>query len=82
MDAMTPAELAAATWKPVCDLPTRVQHYCELPPACSCGLRWTEAQWLELPLVGYQIDPEECLEMRNCSCGSTRSRLCRLVGAP
>jgi hypothetical protein len=63
--------------------PTRVQHYCDLPPSCSCGMRWTESQWLALPLVGYQIDTDDNhLEMRNCKCGSTRSRLCRLVGAP
>jgi hypothetical protein len=42
--------------------------------ACSCGRRHTQAQWGALPFVGVQETSDgERLELRNCSCGSTRA---------
>jgi len=38
---------------------------------CSCGREYTRAEWAQLYLVGYQVDPEETIELRNCACGST-----------
>ena len=36
---------------------------------CGCGAEHTAAEWARLELVGYQ----DSLELRNCTCGSTRS---------
>jgi hypothetical protein len=44
---------------------------------CSCGIEYTAAQWDRLPSVGQQdmrAYGSPLLDMRNCSCGSTRSR--------
>lgn len=40
---------------------------------CGCGRAYTEQSWNALPLVGYQADEVETLELRNCTCGSTHS---------
>ena len=41
---------------------------------CSCGQSFTLAQWQQLPFVGTQATlDDELLELRNCSCGSTRA---------
>jgi hypothetical protein len=38
---------------------------------CSCGKRYTSAQWRRLPYVGVLDLGDEILEHRNCPCGST-----------
>lgn len=47
----------------------------EIVNVCSCGKAYTLAEWLALPYVGVQCDEVEHLEMRNCTCGSTRARV-------
>lgn len=43
---------------------------------CACGIGFTLAQWANLDLAGVQDDGDSVLlEMRNCSCGSTRARI-------
>lgn len=49
----------------------------QFPKACPCGKKYTKAQWEKLPSKGIQVieadeeGPEERLDLRNCSCGST-----------
>lgn len=44
---------------------------------CACGLKYTREGWAALDYVGSQFTPEdeygpdEALELRTCSCGST-----------
>lgn len=38
---------------------------------CACGRRYTTYTWKRLPLVGYQDDEVERLELRTCACRST-----------
>ena len=38
---------------------------------CGCGARYTLAEFMALPLVGFVGDLEERVELRNCSCHST-----------
>ena len=38
---------------------------------CDCDREYDARSWSDLPLVGYQDDGVEHLELRNCSCGST-----------
>jgi hypothetical protein len=44
---------------------------------CSCGARYTAAEWQALPLCGYwytpadDTGPEVNLELRQCTCQST-----------
>ena len=38
---------------------------------CGCGARYTLAEFMALPLVGFVGDLVERCEMRNCPCGST-----------
>ena len=40
---------------------------------CSmCGTRHTYSTWAKLRFLGYQDDGNgECIELRNCTCGST-----------
>ena len=49
-----------------------------LPPGyigCACGLAYSPANWLKLPLVSVMDDGVGGqLELRNCVCGSTRAR--------
>lgn len=46
------------------------------------AIKLDSVRWLALAFVGFQVieayedDPEERLELRNCTCGST---LCKLV---
>ncbi len=40
--------------------------------SCTCCHRsFTLEQWSALPLCGPQDDGVECLELRNCHCGTT-----------
>lgn len=41
----------------------------------KCGRSYSDADWPALAFVGYQLaeNPDEILELRNCSCGSTLS---------
>lgn len=41
------------------------------PKACGCGARHDGTGWAGLPLVGWNDDGVEVLELRNCPCGST-----------
>lgn len=42
------------------------------PLVCSCGERWSETEWEELPLVGtYDAGTEGRFELRHCVCGAT-----------
>jgi hypothetical protein len=43
---------------------------------CPCGAVLTKAEWLALPLKGYQPDGPNELELRNHSCGSTLALQC------
>jgi hypothetical protein len=43
----------------------------DLLKLCSCGCGLTVDEWEALPFVGYQVDDEEILELRNHDCGST-----------
>jgi hypothetical protein len=36
---------------------------------CGCGRVHTQEGWKQLPFVG--VMHEDCLELRNCPCGST-----------
>lgn len=40
-----------------------------------CGALYDDDAWETLPLVGYQADEVETLELRNCTCGSTHSKV-------
>jgi hypothetical protein len=40
---------------------------------CPCGRNYTREAWEKLVFVGIQYDGEQTLELRNCSCGSTRA---------
>lgn len=51
-------------------LPVRRQTARRLRVLCSCGA-WID--WRSAPLVGFQQDEIERLELRNCACGSTRA---------
>jgi hypothetical protein len=57
-------------------LPVTIVH------TCSCGLTYTTEQWRRLKLLGHQDDDGKRLEMRNCSCGSTRSIVVDARGNP
>lgn len=51
--------------------PVRRQTARRLRVLCACG-HWIE--WRDAPLVGFQQDDVERLELRNCpQCGSTRA---------
>jgi len=43
----------------------------DLLKLCSCGCGLTVDEWQALPFVGYQVDDEEIIELRNHDCGST-----------
>ena len=46
----------------------------QFPHRCSCGANYTRAQWQSLKYVGIQHGVAgEQLELRNCSCGTTRA---------
>ena len=42
---------------------------------CGCGAQYTIGQWHRLAFVGLTDaeDPEMILELRNCTCGSTKA---------
>lgn len=41
---------------------------------CTCGEKWTESQWHELPPVGtYDAGRDGKFELRTCVCGATLS---------
>jgi hypothetical protein len=40
---------------------------------CSCGKTYTIEEWRKLPLVGTVDYGEGPLELRNCTCRSTRT---------
>lgn len=60
-------------FQPVIDFLKRVQV---LPVVrCDCGRKYTEKQWNKLPYVGHMDlyeDNDGRLELRNCTCRSTR----------
>ena len=41
------------------------------PKHCACGEMHTRDAWQALALVGHMTDETECIELRNCTCGST-----------
>lgn len=53
----------------------------DLPFTCSCGRKYDEHTWKELPLAGtgymcFEEDldgPEQHMEHRNCPCGTTKA---------
>lgn len=51
---------------------------------CGCGRTHDERAWSALQCIGYQDlgDPEVCGELRQCECGSTRSREVPLSAQP
>jgi hypothetical protein len=57
--------------------PRMLERKAIIVSTCSCGIARTLKQFRELHLVGHQhIDDGQepsRLEMRNCTCGSTRS---------
>ena len=49
---------------------------------CACGLRYTEDEWNALECPGVmQLETGYALEMRQCACDSTLSRILRPVTA-
>jgi len=40
---------------------------------CGCGKRHEGAAWLALPYIGLMCEDTYPLELRNCTCGSTKA---------